>query len=74
MPALVLGIGTGAYYARLAALNLVTVLGLDYIRARGRRGVSRVRVVAVQCAPYRQLAARTMIGLDLRTAQRGRAH
>jgi len=65
MPALVLGIGTGAYYARLLHVNLVTVLGLDYIRAARARGVSRVRVVAVHALRNASLPLVTVIGLDL---------
>jgi peptide/nickel transport system permease protein len=65
LPALVLGVGTGVYYARLLHTNLVSVLGLDYIRAARARGVGRVRVVAVHALRNASLPLLTVIGLDL---------
>mgnify|MGYP001222825832 CR=1 FL=1 len=65
LPALVLGVGTGVYYARLLHTNLVSVLGLDYIRAARARGAGHVRVVAVHALRNASLPLLTVIGLDL---------
>ena len=47
LPALVLGVGSGVYYARLLHTNLQAVLALDYIRAARARGVGPLRLLAV---------------------------
>ncbi len=65
LPALVLGIGTGVYYARLLHANLVTVLGLDYVRAARARGAGRLRVLTVHALRNASLPLITVIGLDL---------
>lgn len=65
LPALVLGIGTGVYYARLLHTNLVAVLDLDYIRAARARGAGPARVLAVHALRNAGLPLLTLIGLDL---------
>ncbi|TMA80058.1 MAG: ABC transporter permease [Deltaproteobacteria bacterium] len=64
LPALVLGTGTGVYYARLLHTNLVSVLGADYVRAARARGASALRVVAVHALRNAGLPLLTVIGLD----------
>jgi peptide/nickel transport system permease protein len=64
LPALVLGTGTGVYYARLLHTNLVSVLGADYIRAARARGAGTARVVAVHALRNASLPLITVIGLD----------
>ena len=64
LPALVLGAGTGVYYARLLHTNLVSVLGADYVRAARARGASALRVVAVHALRNAGLPLLTVIGLD----------
>jgi peptide/nickel transport system permease protein len=71
LPALVLGLGTGAYYARLLHTNLVAVLGLDYIRAARARGVGRLRLVGVHALRNASLPLITVIGLDLAALMNG---
>jgi peptide/nickel transport system permease protein len=65
LPALVLGLGTGVYYARLLHTNLVAVLRLDYVRAARARGASGLRVVGVHALRNASLPLITVIGLDL---------
>src|SRR5438094_155183 len=64
LPALVLGTGTGVYYARLLHTNLASVLGADYVRAARARGASALRVVAVHALRNAGLPLLTVIGLD----------
>lgn len=64
LPALVLGTGTGVYYARLLHTNLVAVLDADYIRAARARGASGARVLAVHALRNASLPLLTVIGLD----------
>ena len=64
LPALVLGTGTGVYYARLLHTNLVAVLGSDYIRAARARGAGPARVLAVHALRNASLPLVTVIGLD----------
>jgi len=71
LPALVLGLGTGAYYARLLHTNLVAVLGLDYIRAARARGVGPLRLVGVHALRNASLPLITVIGLDLAALMNG---
>ena len=64
LPALVLGVGTGVYYARLLHTNLVSVLGLDYVRAARARGAGPGRVLVVHALRNASLPLLTVIGLD----------
>src|SRR5438477_605385 len=65
LPALVLGVGTGAYYARLLHTNLVAVLGEEYIRAARARGVGRLKLLTVHALRNAALPFITVLGLDL---------
>jgi peptide/nickel transport system permease protein len=71
LPALVLGSGTGVYYARLLHTNLVEVLGQEYIRAARGRGVGRVRLLFVHALRNASLPLITVIGLDLASLMNG---
>lgn len=71
LPALVLGTGSGVYYARLLHTNLVAVLGEDYIRAARARGNSRFRTVAVHALRNASLPLLTVVGLDFASLLNG---
>ncbi len=71
LPALVLGLGSGAYYARLLHTNLQEVLALDYIRAARARGVGEGRLVAVHALRNAALPLITVIGLDFASLMNG---
>jgi peptide/nickel transport system permease protein len=71
LPALVLGIGTGAYYARLLHANLQQVLHEDYIRAARARGVGERRLLAVHTLRNAALPLITVIGLDFASLMNG---
>ncbi len=71
LPALVLGTGTGVYYARLLHTNLVGVLGEDYVRAARARGASALRVVAVHALRNASLPLITVVGLDFASLLNG---
>jgi peptide/nickel transport system permease protein len=71
LPALVLGVGSGAYYARLLHTNLQTVLALDYMRAARARGVGPIRLLAVHALRNAALPLLTVIGLDFAALMNG---
>ena len=71
LPALVLGVGSGAYYARLLHTNLQDVLALEYIRAARARGVSGGRLLAVHALRNAALPLVTVIGLDFASLMNG---
>lgn len=71
LPALVLGLGTGVYYARLLHTNLQEVLALDYIRAARARGVAPLRVLGVHALRNAGLPLLTVIGLDFAALMNG---
>ncbi len=71
LPALVLGSGTGVYYARLLHTNLVEVLGQEYIRAARGRGVGPVRLLFRHALRNACLPLVTVIGLDLAALMNG---
>lgn len=71
LPALVLGVGTGVYYARLLHTNLQEVLHQDYIRAARARGVGPVRLIAVHALRNAALPLLTVIGLDFASLMNG---
>ncbi len=71
LPALVLGVGSGVYYARLLHTNLQDVLGLDYIRAARARGVGPLRLVGVHALRNAALPLLTIIGLDFAALMNG---
>lgn len=71
LPALVLGIGSGVYYARLLHTNLQSVLALDYIRAARARGVGPVRLLGVHALRNAALPLLTIVGLDFAALMNG---
>jgi peptide/nickel transport system permease protein len=71
LPALVLGSGTGVYYARLLHTNLVAVLGLDYVRAARARGIGGLRLFGKHALRNASLPLITVIGLDLAALMNG---
>jgi peptide/nickel transport system permease protein len=71
LPALVLGVGTGVYYARLLHTNLQDVLQQDYIRAARARGIAPLRVVGVHALRNAALPLLTVIGLDFAALMNG---
>lgn len=71
LPALVLGIGSGLYYARLLHTNLQSVLRLDYIRAARARGVGPFRLYTVHGLRNAALPLLTVIGLDFAALMNG---
>jgi peptide/nickel transport system permease protein len=71
LPALVLGAGTGVYYARLLHTNLQEVLQQDYIRAARARGIAPLRVVGVHALRNAALPLLTVIGLDFAALMNG---
>ncbi len=71
LPALVLGVGIGAYYARLLHTNLQDVLALDYIRAARARGVGPMKLLAVHALRNAALPLLTIVGLDFAALMNG---
>jgi peptide/nickel transport system permease protein len=71
LPALVLGIGSGVYYARLLHTNLQAVLRLDYIRAARARGVGPLRLLGLHALRNAALPLLTVIGLDFAALMNG---
>jgi peptide/nickel transport system permease protein len=71
LPACVLGVGLGAYYARLLHAALVDVLAQEYIRAARARGVGRIRLLAVHALRNASLPLVTVVGLDLAALMNG---
>jgi len=71
LPALVLGIGTGVYYARLLHTNLQEVLTTDYVRAARARGVGPLRLLAVHALRNAALPLLTIVGLDFAALMNG---
>ncbi|MCC6848249.1 MAG: ABC transporter permease [Deltaproteobacteria bacterium] len=71
LPALVLGVGTGVYYARLLHTSLRDVLTLDYMRAARARGVGPVRLLAVHALRNAALPLLTIVGLDFAALMNG---
>ena len=71
LPALVLGVGSGVYYARLLHTNLQDVLALDYVRAARARGVGPLRLLAVHVLRNAALPLLTIVGLDFAALMNG---
>jgi ABC-type dipeptide/oligopeptide/nickel transport system permease subunit len=71
LPALVLGLGSGVYYARLLHTNLQEVLGLDYIRSARARGVGPMRLLGVHALRNAALPLLTIVGLDFASLMNG---
>lgn len=64
LPALTLGAGGAAYYARLLRTTLLEAMGSDYVRTARAKGLSEGRVVARHAMPNSALPALTLLGLD----------
>lgn len=71
LPALVLGIGSGVYYARLLHTNLQAVVQLDYVRAARARGVGPLRLYGAHALRNAALPLITVIGLDFAALMNG---
>jgi peptide/nickel transport system permease protein len=71
LPALVLGVGSGVYYARLLHTNLQDVLALEYIRAARARGVGPLRLLGVHALRNAALPLLTIVGLDFAALMNG---
>jgi len=65
LPALTLGIGGAAYYARLLHSNLTSVLHQDYIRATRARGVGEVKVLSKHALRNAIIPVIAVLGLDV---------
>ncbi len=65
LPALTLGLGLGAYYARLVHTNLREVLASDYIRAARAKGVRPLALYGKHALRNALLPLTTLVGLDL---------
>jgi ABC-type dipeptide/oligopeptide/nickel transport system permease component len=65
LPAIVLGAGGAAFYARVFRNNLLDVMGEDYIRTARAKGVSPRRVLTHHIMRNALLPLVTLAGLDL---------
>lgn len=64
LPALTLGIGGAAYYARLLRTSLAEVMASDYIRTARAKGLKEAQVVARHALRNAALPVVTLFGLD----------
>jgi peptide/nickel transport system permease protein len=64
-PAVVLGLGQGAYIARMARSSLLEVIREDYVRTARAKGLSRRPVIAVHALPNALLPVITLSGILL---------
>lgn len=64
LPALTLGIGGAAYYARLLRASLAEVMASDYIRTARAKGLKEAQVVARHALRNAALPVVTLFGLD----------
>ncbi len=64
LPALTLGIGGAAYYARLLRASLADVMRSDYIRTARAKGLGEAQVVARHALRNAALPVVTLFGLD----------
>ena len=65
LPALTLGIGGAAWYARVVRSNLLEVLGQDYVRTALAKGVSRRKVMGKHALKNALLPVVAMVGSDI---------
>jgi len=65
LPALALGLGTGAYYARVLHANLVAALQSDYVRTARAKGLAPWRVYGKHALRNAMLPFVTLAALDL---------
>ncbi|HEY9900212.1 MAG TPA: ABC transporter permease [Pantanalinema sp.] len=64
LPALTLGAGGAAYYARLLRTTLLEAMESDYVRTARAKGLSEGKIVARHAMPNAALPALTLFGLD----------
>jgi peptide/nickel transport system permease protein len=64
-PAIVLGLGQGAYIARMARSSLLEVIREDYVRTARAKGLSRRPVIAFHALPNALLPVITLSGILL---------
>src|SRR6201984_118966 len=64
-PAIVLGLGQGAYIARMARSSLLEVIREDYVRTARAKGLSRRPVIIVHALPNALLPVITLSGILL---------
>lgn len=65
LPAIVLGIGGAAFYARVLRSNLLDVMGEDYVRTANAKGLSPRSVMSRHVLRNAILPTITLAGLDL---------
>lgn len=65
LPALALGLATGAYYARMLHANLLAALQSDYVRTARAKGLSPARVYGKHALRNALLPFVTLAALDL---------
>lgn len=65
LPALTLGLGGAAYYARLLHANLRGVLRQDFIRAARARGLSESRVLGKHALKNALIPIAAVLGMDI---------
>src|SRR5262249_1761920 len=64
-PAIVLGLGQGAYIARMARSSLLEVIREDYVRTARAKGLSRRPVITLHALPNSVLPVVTLSGILL---------
>jgi peptide/nickel transport system permease protein len=64
LPALALGLGGTAYYARLLRAEVIQILSEDYVRAARAKGISRSRVTARHVLRNSLIPVIALFGLD----------
>src|SRR5580700_9637385 len=64
-PAVVLGLGQGAYIARMARSSLLEVIREDYVRTARAKGLSRRPVISLHALPNALLPVITLSGILL---------
>jgi len=62
-PAIVLGLGQGAYIARMARSSLLEVIREDYVRTARAKGLSRRPVIRLHALPNAMLPVITLSGI-----------
>lgn len=65
LPALTLGLGGAAYYARLFHSNLGSVMNQDYIRSARARGLSEAKVLSKHALRNAIIPVIAVLGLDV---------
>ena len=65
LPALTLGLGGAAYYARLLRASLLDILKSDYVRTAWAKGLAERRVVLRHAIPNSLTVIVSQLGMDL---------